>query len=195
MKVLGIENKSTNCYLIAYESGWIMIDTGLPDTFPQLLRILSQNDIPITEIDYLIITHFHPDHAGLTQHLKDLGTNLILHETQVPYIGKINSFFKKNPKANFKDITSSNCIIVSGEESRNLLKDLGIDGELVHTPGHSDDSISLVIDHNCAFTGDLPALNLQEAYGDPVISESWNQLKSYHLKTIYPSHGPAYTME
>lgn len=42
--------------------------------------------------------------------------------------------------------------------SRALLKGIGIEGELIPTPGHSDDSISLVTDEGHGLTGDLPAL-------------------------------------
>ncbi len=171
-----------------------MIDAGWPDTFSQLLQLLSHHKISIHEINYLVITHFHPDHAGLTQNLKDFGTTLLLHEYQAPYINKLNLFYKKNPKANFKDITNSNHVILTEAESRGFLKTLGIDGELISTPGHSDDSISLIIDNYCAFTGDLPALELAEGYDDIVIEDSWEVIKQYSVKTIYPGHGEAYEL-
>lgn len=55
-------------------------------------------------------------------------------------------------------------MVVSSVESRIFLENEGISGEIIQTPGHSDDSISLVIDECCAFTGDLPGLLLMEAY-------------------------------
>jgi glyoxylase-like metal-dependent hydrolase (beta-lactamase superfamily II) len=169
-----------------------MVDAGLPDTFSQLLQLLNQHDISVNEINYLFITHFHPDHAGLTQNLKDLGTNLILHEDQVPYITKLNLLFKRNPKANFKDIMSSNNIVLTGEDNRSFLKSIGIDGELVTTPGHSDDSVSLIIDDSCAFTGDLPSLSLADTYDDLVIDDSWYMIQKHNVKMIYPGHGDPY---
>lgn len=192
MNVVNITYKSANCYLIPAKEGWIMIDTGWPDTFSQLLQLLNQNDIAVNEVDYLIITHFHPAHAGLTQNLKDLGTNLILHENQVSYFNKLNSYYKKNPKAGFKDITSENNIIVNDYDSRSFFESLGINGELISTPGHSDDSISLVIDDDCAFVGDLPTYSMLEAYDDIVIEDSWDLIQQYHVNTIYPGHGEAY---
>lgn len=169
-----------------------MIDTGWQDTFAQLLQLLNQHNISVTEINYLVVTHFHPDHAGLTQNLKDLGINLILHEYQVPYVSKLNLLFKKNPKANFKDITSNSNIIVSDGDSRSYLKSIGLDGEIVSTPGHSDDSISLILDDGCVFIGDLPSLNLADAYDDIVIDDSWDMIKKHNIKTIYPGHGEPY---
>ena len=172
-----------------------MIDAGWPDTFSQLLQLLSQNNISINEVNYLVVTHFHPDHAGLAQILKDLGTTLILHEYQVPYINKLNLLFKKNPKANYRDITTSNSITVGDQDSRSFLASIGINGELISTPGHSDDSISLIIDNFCAFVGDLPSPDLAEAYHDLVLEDSWDMIKSRHITTIYPGHGDAYTIQ
>ncbi|MDD3174606.1 MAG: MBL fold metallo-hydrolase [Herbinix sp.] len=192
MNVINLTYKSANCFLISADDGWVMIDTGWPDTFSQLLQLLNQNNISAYEINYLIITHFHPGHAGLTQNLKDLGTNLIMLENQVAFFNKLNLFYKKNPKANFKDITTSNNIILSDYDSRNFLKSIGIDGELISTPGHSDDSISLVIDEDCAFIGDLPTYSMLEAYDDIVIEDSWDLIQQYHVKTIYPGHGEPY---
>lgn len=194
MNVVHLSYKSTNCYLIPAGDGWLMIDAGWPDTISQILQQLSQNDISVTEINHLIVTHYHPDHAGLTQNLKDLGINLLLHEVQIPYINKINQYFKKNPKENFKDITTGNVTIISNSDSRSFMESIGVQGDLVFTPGHSDDSVSLVIDGECAFTGDLPAYSLKEAYNDPIIDESWDLLKKYDIKTIYPGHGDPYEL-
>ncbi len=194
MNVITLVYKSTNCYLVPYKDGWLMIDAGWPDTFSQLLQLLSQNNISINEVNYLVVTHFHPDHAGLTQILKDLGTTLILHEYQVPYINKLNLLFKKNPKANYRDITTANSIILKDNDSRSFFASIGLSGELISTPGHSDDSISLIIDDCCAFVGDLPSPDLVEAYDDLVLEDSWDMIRRRNIKTIYPGHGEAYTI-
>jgi glyoxylase-like metal-dependent hydrolase (beta-lactamase superfamily II) len=169
-----------------------MVDTGLPDTFSQLLQLLYQNNVSVNEINYLVITHYHPGHAGLTQNLKDLGINLILHEYQVSSINKLNLLFKKNPKANFRDIMPTNNIVLNEESSRSFLSSIGIEGELVYTPGHSDDSISLIIDDCCAFIGDLSSMKPAQIYDDIVTEDSWNMIKKHNIRTIYPGHGEPY---
>jgi glyoxylase-like metal-dependent hydrolase (beta-lactamase superfamily II) len=192
VKVIILTYKATNCYLLPAGEGWLMIDAGWPDTFCQLLQLLNQNNISVNEINYLFVTHYHPDHAGLVQNLKDLGTNLVLHEEQIPFVSKLNLFYKKNPKANFKDILSTNTIVLTDDNSRNFFESIGINGELITTPGHTDDSVSLVIEEDCAFIGDLPAISLVEAYDDLVIEDSWDMLQKHHIKTIYPGHGQPY---
>lgn len=194
MKVISLTYKSTNCYLIEAESGWLMIDAGWPDTLPQLLHLLKQKDIHVSDIKYLVVTHFHPDHAGLVQNLKELKIKLILHEGQVPFVDELNIFFRENPKANFKNIVSGDNIVVTGSESRNLLRSIGINGEILKTPGHSDDSVSIIIDGCCAFTGDLPALSLIEAYGSQALKDSWALVKGFNVREIYPAHGKPYIL-
>lgn len=192
MNIIKLSYQSVNFYLIPSDNGWVMIDTGWPGTFSQLLQLLNQHNISVNEINYLIITHFHPDHAGLTQNLKNLGTNLIVLDEQVPYIHKLNLFYKKNPKANFIDITGSNCIVISEVASRSFLETIGIHGQLITTPGHSDDSISIILDSCCAFVGDLPSFFSLDEYDDLVLDDSWDMIMRQHVKMIYPGHGDPY---
>lgn len=194
MNVISITYQSANCYLISYDDGWIMIDTCWPDTFSQLLQLLNQNNIAVNEINYLIITHYHPAHAGLTQNLKDLGTNLILHERQSSYYNRLNLIYKKNPQAHFRDITAANNIVLTDAESRSFFKSLGIDGELISTPGHSADSISFVVDHTCAFIGDLLPLPLPDSQRDIVIEDSWDFIRQFGVNMVYPGHGEPYEL-
>ena len=191
MNVISISYKSANCFLIPSNDGWVMIDTGWPDTLSQLLQLLNQNGICINEINYLIITHYHPAHAGMTQNLKELGINLLLHESQLAYFNRLNLFYKKNPQAHFRDITSINNMILTNAESRNFFQSIGIEGELISTPVHGDDSVSFVIDNECAFIGDLPAFN-SDGRPEVLLEDSWNLLKMYNVKTIYPGHGEIY---
>lgn len=194
MKILNLACKRTNCYLLESSCGWIMIDTDFPDTLHLLMHLFKQHDIKTSDIKYLIITHFHPDHAGIVQDLKNLGIRLILHECQVPFVDNLNNFFKKSPKFDFTDIVTKDNIVISSKESKNFLKSVGIEGEIVLTPGHTDDSISLIIDGCCAFTGDLPEFSLMEAYNDQTIRDSWKSIKDYKITKIYPAHGNPYTI-
>jgi len=192
MDVIEISYKSANSYLVRTNDGWLMIDAGWPDTFSQILRLLNQNSISVNEIDYLFITHFHPDHAGLAQNLKDLGTQLIVHELQLPFINKLNQHFKKHPKDNFKDITGSNLIVTNDVESRSLLESIGIKGQLLYTPDHSEDSVCLLIDDCCAFVGDMQSPSLYDTEADPALLEYWKELGAFNIKTVYPGHGEPY---
>ena len=72
-------------------------------------------------------------------------------------------------------------------ESRVFLRELGINGEIVATPGHGEDHVTLVLDEGIAFTGDLPPRN-----GSPEGSEAAHdggRLRSMKVNSVYPAHG------
>jgi len=194
MKIVSITPRLTNCYFVQANQGWLMLDTDWPDTLPQLLRMVKAENIQISEISNLIVTHFHPDHAGTAQNLKELGVKLTLLENQVGFINEVNQFFHKNTNYDFMDIEAGDNLIVTSTESRRFLKKMGIEGEIIPTPGHSNDSISLIIDGECAFTGDLPAFPLMKAYNDPIIEDSWKSIQSHAVDQIYPAHGIPYSL-
>ena len=67
---------------------------------------------------------------------------------------------------------------------------MGIAGEIVTTPGHSDDSVTLVLDDGAAFTGDLPIPAFVDESVSETIRQSWDKLRSLGTRLIYPGHGP-----
>src|SRR5687768_12760828 len=137
MNIINIGYDSTNYYLIEAQNGKLMVDCGWPGTLPKLMAQLKRKGISIKEIKYLLVTHFHPDHAGLTQELKKLGIKLILLESQITFISSLTEFFKgKNYP--YMEITKNDNLILKVEDSRKFLASIGIAGEIIPTPGHSD---------------------------------------------------------
>ncbi|MGZ9226806.1 MAG: MBL fold metallo-hydrolase, partial [Anaerolineales bacterium] len=73
-------------------------------------------------------------------------------------------------------------------DSRKFLASIGLDGEILSTPGHSDDSVTLVLDEGLAFTGDLPP-RFMVSEEDHVTQESWNKIYQHKITRIFPAHG------
>jgi glyoxylase-like metal-dependent hydrolase (beta-lactamase superfamily II) len=84
--------------------------------------------------------------------------------------------------------------VISVGESRAFLSRSGIQGEIVSTPGHSDDCVTLVLDDGSAFTGDLQPVfeGAEETEAVRLTRESWDRIRLLGAKTIYPGHGPAF---
>ena len=82
----------------------------------------------------------------------------------------------------------TNALIISCKDSRRFLNDLGINGEIIYTPGHSDDSISLILDEGIALVGDLYDLNSAITFNDEKINNSWNKILSHNISKIYYGH-------
>ncbi|HLO29234.1 MAG TPA: MBL fold metallo-hydrolase [Anaerolineales bacterium] len=187
MNIINVGYDSTNYYLVEFKGGKLLIDCGWPGTLPKFMAALKSKGIAMNEIKYLLVTHFHPDHAGLTQELKKLGIKLILLESQVSFIPHFAEFFmgKNFP---YVEITQHDNLVLKFEDSRQFLAGLGISGEIIATPGHSDDSVTLILDEGIAFTGDLhPRFMVSEE--DHVTQESWDKIYRHKITKIFPAHG------
>jgi glyoxylase-like metal-dependent hydrolase (beta-lactamase superfamily II) len=168
------------------KSGQLLVDCGWPGTLPKFMAELKRKGISIKEIKHLLVTHFHPDHAGLAQELKNQGLKLIVLEPQMDFIPPFVEFFK-GKNLPYVPITQNDNLLLKIEDSRKFLAGIGLDGEILHTPGHSDDSVTLILDESYAFTGDLhPSfMNIDDA----TTRASWDKIHQHKIKRIFPGHG------
>ena len=186
MNIVNVGYASTNYYAIDIRNGKLLVDCGWPGTLPQFIKVLQRKGITLSEIKYLLVTHFHPDHAGLVQELKSQGINFILPECQVAYVASFGEYFKGKAMP-YVEIAGRDNVLVQLDDSRHFLAGLGLLGELLHTPGHSDDSVTLILDEGYAFTGDLhPAFMNSE---DRLTHESWDKIHQHNIRRIFPGHG------
>jgi glyoxylase-like metal-dependent hydrolase (beta-lactamase superfamily II) len=149
-------------------------------------------DVPLNEIRYGLATHYHIDHAGLAQELKLAGVPLLVLDIQVHAIPRMKTWTK--PGDGYVDITTHDNVTPSFQESRSLLKEIGLSGEILHTPGHSDDSVSLLLDDGSVFTGDLTPAGFAEEDDAAAVSASWRFLREHGATRVYPGHGPVRLM-
>jgi endoribonuclease LACTB2 len=186
MNIVNVGYASTNYYAIDIKGGKLLLDCGWPGTLPQFTKVLQRKGISLSEIKYLLVTHLHPDHAGLVQELKNRGLKFILPECQAPFVPSFGDYFKEKSLP-YIEIKQNDNIPLNLEDSRSFLAGLGLSGELLHTPGHSDDSVTLIVDEGYAFTGDLhPAfMNIE----DIKTRESWDKIHKFKIKRIFPGHG------
>ncbi|HKZ84113.1 MAG TPA: hypothetical protein VJ793_10710 [Anaerolineae bacterium] len=64
-----------------------------------------------------------------------------------------------------------------------------------HTPGHSDDSVSLLLDDGSVFTGDLTPAGFAGEDDAAAVSASWRLLREHGATRMYPGHGPVQPMD
>lgn len=186
MNIVNVGYDSTNYYILAAKNGKLLVDCGWPGTLQKFMGVLKRKGIPFPEIKFLLVTHFHPDHAGLVQELKNQGIQLILPECQIDFIPPFVGFFhgKNYP---YVPISSNDNLVLKLADSRKFLASIGLRGEILHTPGHSDDSVTLVLDEGFAFTGDLhPSfMNIDDA----TARVSWDKIYLHRITRIFPGHG------
>jgi len=189
MKYFNVGYKSANYYLIDVGKNCLAVDVGWPGTINDYGRQLRPTGKGVRDINYLIVTHFHVDHAGLAQELKDIGVKFVLLDVQLESIAQMEKMIQK--KMAYKPVNLDDSIIISIAESRSFLQSIGISGEVIHTPGHSLDSISIFLDSGDVFIGDLRLEN--QIMEDDILSKNiWAKLKKIGVKQIHPGHGNSF---
>jgi len=192
VNIVNVGYRSTNYWVISAGRSRLLVDLGYPGTLGTMLANLKRMGVPLEEIRYGLATHYHIDHAGLAQDLKNAGVPLLVLDAQVSAIPLMKVWTK--PRDQYLDIAVNDNVTISFAETRNVLGQIGIAGEILHTPGHSDDSVTLLLDDGAAFTGDLtpPALAGEDNAG--AVAASWRLLREHGAHRVYPGHGPVRPM-
>jgi glyoxylase-like metal-dependent hydrolase (beta-lactamase superfamily II) len=191
--IINVGYRSTNYWVVSAGTSRLLVDLGYPGTLGAMRAGLRRMNVPLEEIRYGLATHYHLDHAGLAQELKLAGVPLLVLETQIAAIPRMKQWMK--PDDRYVDVVLDDNVMISFAESRARLEQIGIAGEILPTPGHSDDSVSLLLDDGSVFTGDLAPLPYagQDDAG-LLTAASWRLLQDHGATRIYPGHGPVRSM-
>ncbi len=181
---------NTNTFFIRGDQGGLLIDTDYAGTLPAFYKAMKNADIRIADIKYVLATHYHPDHMGLVGQLVEQGIELLLVDVQKEAVHFSDKIFEKD-KLPFSVINEADAEIISCGESRKMLSTIGISGEIIHTPSHSKDSVSLILDNGSCFVGDLEPLEYLAAYeNNEALKNDWDRIMSYYPKMIFFAHRP-----
>lgn len=180
---------NTNTFFIKGKSGNLLVDTDYAGTLSLFYKKIKEYGIKVSDINYILATHYHPDHIGLISELTKQNIKLLLINIQVQYINFSDKIFEKEKLLNYTPIDINKAKIIQLRESRDFLKDLGINGEIISTPSHSKDSISLILDSGECFVGDVEPYEYLAGYEhNEALKKDWECINSYSPKLIYYSH-------
>ncbi|MCU0520950.1 MAG: MBL fold metallo-hydrolase [Anaerolineae bacterium] len=184
--IVNVGYRSTNYWVVSAGTSRLLVDIGWPGTLGTMKASLKRMGVPLREIRYALATHYHIDHAGLAEELKREGIPLLVLDVQLGAVSLMKTWTK--PQDAYVEITGDGNVVISCEQSRRLLAAIGFAGEIVHTPGHSEHCVSLLLDDGSVFTGDLPP----EAYAfdNPAALATWRLLREKGATRVYPAHGP-----
>lgn len=187
MKILRYGN--TNTYYLQGNPGGLLIDTDYAGTLPGFFRAIKTASISIRDISYVIATHYHPDHMGIIGDLQDLGVKLVIADVQKESVHFSDALFSRESHLKYTPADEQKAVVISCAESREFLQSIGINGEIIHTPSHSKDSISIILDEGDCFIGDLEPIEYLKIYEEnPGLRKDWDLLMSYEPKHIYYAH-------
>lgn len=214
---LRIRFSIVNAYLIPAQAGYVLIDTGDPGLTFLLFQALTRNGISPRQIKLIILTHTHFDHiGGLWAIQAQSGAPVMVHQAEAAVLaaGRVIIPPGVTPLTRMLSLLGqwvSRRFHFPGYQAEHIitteelsLHDFGLAGRILHTPGHSPGSISILLDNGDAFTGDLcPNLfprnfwSYFPPYADDVttVYRSWDKLLSAPIKTLYPGHGQPFVVE
>jgi len=188
----------TNCYLCHDQGEAVLIDASC-DTeaeCAEVMEVIEEHDL---EVRHLLLTHAHVDHIfGCRFFEEQFGQRFKAHEAAVPFIERAD---EQATAFGVEVDPPSVPTTFLGEEDTVSFGDTTL--EILHTPGHSPDSISFVHrPSRQAVTGDVLFQNsIGRTQGLPETSRT--QLLESITETllplgddvrIYPGHGPTTTL-
>ncbi len=203
MKRIGYSNVT----LIVNGSSSILIDTGVKGHLNKIKKMLKQNHLKPEDVKLIILTHTHYDHAGNLDQLKKLtGANVAVHKNEfenlkqgyIPIPGGQRFFMHivsqlgewivprfASPKPFTADIVT---------ENEFDLAPYGINGKIIHTPGHSNGSQSVVVGKkviagDCFMNMNYGVIFPHFAENPNLLLETWQKLFNMEIEEIYPGHG------
>lgn len=177
---------NTNTFLIPCTSGYLLLDTDYAGTLRAFYRSIKQAGVRVSDIAWVLATHYHPDHMGLIPELMKLGVKLLLIDTQKDAVHFSDYIFARDGLP-FEPIDETKATVIRCAESRAFLSGIGIGGEIIPTPSHSPDSISLALDSGECFVGDLQPREYMDEKNEAVKAD-WMKLKSFRPQKIFYSH-------
>ncbi|MBP5775567.1 MAG: MBL fold metallo-hydrolase [Clostridiales bacterium] len=187
--IIRIKYGNTNTYLIKGTKANLLVDTDYAGTLPAFYKAIKELGIKVSDINYVLATHYHPDHIGLVSELMDNGVKLIVMESQTGFIHYSDPIFAKEPHLNYRPIDESNALILKFDDASSFLGSLGTDGKIGRTLSHSEDSIYVSLSDGTFILGDLEPLEYLDAYKDnPLLKTDWDTILEQNPKLLLYAH-------
>ena len=180
---------NTNTFYIPGKSGGLLIDTDYAGTLQAFFRALKTNHLELNDISYVLPTHCHPDHIGLIGELQHLGVKPLLVDIQLATVHFPDEIFGRDKHLRYAPIDEKQATIISCDESREFLRSIGIEGEIISTPSHSEDSVSVILDCGDCFVGDLEPYEYLNGYENNLqLQKDWSLILIRNPKRILYAH-------
>jgi hydroxyacylglutathione hydrolase len=183
-----------NCYVVgdAETRTAVVVDPG--GDADELAKAIAARDLGVAAI---VATHAHFDHVLGAARLRELlGVPFLLHESDEPLLswlqesGRLWLGLELPPPPEVDAFPHEGDVVVAG----------GVDFQVLHTPGHSPGSISLVAEEavfsgDTLFAGSIGRTDLPGGSAEALIAAIRQKLFALGPEVaVYPGHGPSTTV-
>jgi glyoxylase-like metal-dependent hydrolase (beta-lactamase superfamily II) len=198
----------SNVFLISMGDRNILVDTSPGSRWKKLDRRLGQ--LGVGRLDALVLTHAHYDHAGSAARLQEkYEAKVIAHIAEGPCLarGENNAIAGTNALARFilasfgklfaRRARYEPCRPDIQIDPAFDLREFGFKASVLHTPGHSPGSISVIVDDEIALVGDAMFGISPKSVFPPFAADagqtikSWGKLLATKCRLFLPAHGSA----
>jgi glyoxylase-like metal-dependent hydrolase (beta-lactamase superfamily II) len=204
----------SNVFLIKSGSRFLLIDTSWKHSRKKLIKKLDRLGCNQNNLVALVLTHVHFDHVQNAASIKEkYHPKIIIHQSEGDFLkngdnilpagtNKITRFLtdhfgeKVKPLCKYQGVVADVMI----DEQLNL-NDLGFKIDLIHTPGHSSGSLSVIVENEITVVGDTLFGVFKGSVFPPFSCEpklmvgSWQKLLDSGCSLFLPAHGMARTKE
>jgi glyoxylase-like metal-dependent hydrolase (beta-lactamase superfamily II) len=211
--IIPIPTAYANSYLIKSGNISILIDTGLQRSGKIILKGIAEAGLQPSDIRLIILTHCHYDHCrGARAIQAATGAEMLAHRDDRQ---KIQRGYCRLPKGTNFPINAwvsmgrifmpwlayfpaaEPSIVIHDDY---IVEDTVPDIRIIHTPGHTEGSITVILEGRHAIVGDTAVGHTRTPFPpfaeDPrALLLSWKKLLEMGIEYIYPGHGIPYRAE
>ena len=167
-----VDGTNANCYLVDEEGGALtLVDAGMQADGKKILGFLARAGRKPSDVKTIVITHCHVDHVrGLAALKWATGATVAVHEADADYVSGKAKYPSPGGALGLAFRVMSPMMGSKPVEPDRRLKDGDQMGRLsvVHTPGHTPGSISLLDgDSRVLFVGDTARYMKGKLEGPP----------------------------
>ena len=206
-----------NWYLLESGGRLTVLDAGLPGDWAAFASALSRLGRSLSDIDAVLITHHHPDHAGNAERIRAAGARVLAHPADAPYLRgerrldnrRVVRYLWHPWYARYMAhlladrVTRVPAVAQLHELADGEVVDVPGSPRVIHAPGHTAGSCALLLeDRSLLFSGDaLVTLDMTRGRTGPRIIrgphtedadralESLDVLAETNAQTVLPGHG------
>ena len=195
-------------YLLPYQEGLILIESGPGSTQDELVRNLRELDYSLEDITHVLLTHIHLDHAGAAGWLAEQsGARVYVHQRGAPHMldpsrllasaGRIYQDKMDQLWGDFLPVPEKQLVIL---EDGMEVQIGSYTFRALDTPGHANHHLAYILDEIC-FSGDVGGVRIGSSgkkhlripmpppeFHPPRWRDSIAKLKKENITRIAPTH-------
>lgn len=192
-------------YLVQGNQGAVLIETGPGSTLPALRDHLAAHSLKPTELQAVIVTHIHLDHAGAAGWFAQQGVPIYVHHLGAPHLidpsrllASAQRIYGSLMETLWGEIVPASSSMVVPLQDGDTIHAAGLTFRVMETTGHARHHHAILLE-DVAFTGDAAGIHLPGAAWADVPApppefdlEQWlitvDQLQAAQFRQIYLTH-------